>query len=334
MDPATHPLAMDPAYQYQPPSSHPSQQYVEEPLPYDPTSRPPPPARGPPTPTPGHQYPFEVPPAHDVPRPIDAVAMQGGLGTGGAPSMIYGYVPGQQVLSSTELFIRDEMTGEALQAVRPGCRGVVLGPPTTDDPRRLAVIFDDYVSEPLNVLPHEIHVGREPFDPQSRSIEDQLARLIWEGRDLLALAKPDPLSPEEEVHVLQTAAHDSPIRFLAQLPPEEAAMAARGEIPLGPMALSVVPTKPKPKLIDPIYRARLLAFFERYNPHRLPSVPALLQEHSGNEEELIQALIKKYGPEPMHVQTSLPSGWSQVQSSKGHVFYRHANGTKQWSRPV
>eukprot|EP01061_Rhynchopus_euleeides_P045188 TRINITY_DN8029_c2_g1_i1.p1 TRINITY_DN8029_c2_g1~~TRINITY_DN8029_c2_g1_i1.p1 ORF type:complete len:362 (+),score=79.88 TRINITY_DN8029_c2_g1_i1:91-1086(+) len=262
----------------------------------------------------------------------DPIALHGGLGSGASATMYHGFVPGQQVEAAKDLFARDN-TGEAFRAVCLGCRGVVLGPPTSDDPHRLAVLFDDHVSEPLNVLPHEVRIGQEPFDTQSRSIEVHLARLLWEGRDPHANALPDPMDTEVDVKVLQAAASESPRRFIHQLPPEQTQRTEVGDIPIGPMSLSAVPTKSKQRIIDPVYRARLLAFFDRYNPHRLPAVPALLQEHAGQEEELMQALVKKYGPEPVDVPATLPAGWTQVQSTKGHVFYRHVNGTKQWTRP-
>ena len=43
---------------------------------------------------------------------------------------------------------------------------------------------------------------------------------------------------------------------------------------------------------------RLTAFYEKYVPEKVESVPSLLEKYSGKEENLFNALIKKYGPEP------------------------------------
>jgi hypothetical protein len=46
-------------------------------------------------------------------------------------------------------------------------------------------------------------------------------------------------------------------------------------------------------------RARVTAFMQRYNPEKLASVDMILKAYSGREEEMITALVNKYGPEPM-----------------------------------
>jgi hypothetical protein len=46
------------------------------------------------------------------------------------------------------------------------------------------------------------------------------------------------------------------------------------------------------------FHDRLCAFYLRYNPGKLQSVPDMLQRYAGQEEELMQQLVRKYGPEP------------------------------------
>eukprot|EP01063_Lacrimia_lanifica_P001443 TRINITY_DN10738_c0_g1_i1.p1 TRINITY_DN10738_c0_g1~~TRINITY_DN10738_c0_g1_i1.p1 ORF type:complete len:335 (+),score=50.95 TRINITY_DN10738_c0_g1_i1:82-1086(+) len=46
------------------------------------------------------------------------------------------------------------------------------------------------------------------------------------------------------------------------------------------------------------YQARLTALYEKYNPAQVQCVPALLQQYSGSEDELLAALVAKYGAEP------------------------------------
>jgi len=43
---------------------------------------------------------------------------------------------------------------------------------------------------------------------------------------------------------------------------------------------------------------RLTAFYEKYVPEKVDSIPSLLEKYAGKEEKLFEALIKKYGPEP------------------------------------
>ena len=43
---------------------------------------------------------------------------------------------------------------------------------------------------------------------------------------------------------------------------------------------------------------RLTAFYEKYVPEKLDSIPSLIEKYSGKEEKLFEALTKKYGPEP------------------------------------
>lgn len=60
-------------------------------------------------------------------------------------------------------------------------------------------------------------------------------------------------------------------------------------------AVSKKPPKPdNPWTIE----QRLTAFYEKYVPEKVESVPALLEKYAGKEDSLFNALVKKYGPEP------------------------------------
>lgn len=55
------------------------------------------------------------------------------------------------------------------------------------------------------------------------------------------------------------------------------------------------PAKPdRPRTIG----ERLMAFYEKYQPDKIDSVPGLLEKYEGKEDKLFVALTKKYGPEP------------------------------------
>eukprot|EP00754_Rhynchopus_humris_P025125 Rhum_TRINITY_DN14932_c29_g1::Rhum_TRINITY_DN14932_c29_g1_i1::g.129847::m.129847 len=82
------------------------------------------------------------------------------------------------------------------------------------------------------------------------------------------------------------------------------------------------------------YRHRLARFYQVYNPAKLPSVVATLREYTGYEEDLMAALARRYGPEPVGAESPLPVGWRLVESTRGDLFFLNGDGRKQWQRPV
>eukprot|EP01064_Diplonema_japonicum_P038798 TRINITY_DN9528_c0_g2_i1.p1 TRINITY_DN9528_c0_g2~~TRINITY_DN9528_c0_g2_i1.p1 ORF type:complete len:526 (+),score=32.63 TRINITY_DN9528_c0_g2_i1:42-1580(+) len=82
------------------------------------------------------------------------------------------------------------------------------------------------------------------------------------------------------------------------------------------------------------YRKRLCRFYQVYNPSKLPSVSSCLKEYKGYEEDLMAALVRRYGPEPEPDNEPLPYGWRLVESTRGDLFYIHTDGRKQWQKPV
>ncbi|CAD2215304.1 hypothetical protein AGDE_15902 [Angomonas deanei] len=56
-------------------------------------------------------------------------------------------------------------------------------------------------------------------------------------------------------------------------------------------------TFPLKKKMDEKYRHALTKFYEKYEPKKVKTVEALLEKYSGQEEELLFALAKKYDPE-------------------------------------
>eukprot|EP01065_Artemidia_motanka_P037951 TRINITY_DN46839_c0_g1_i1.p1 TRINITY_DN46839_c0_g1~~TRINITY_DN46839_c0_g1_i1.p1 ORF type:complete len:1367 (+),score=316.34 TRINITY_DN46839_c0_g1_i1:58-4101(+) len=62
--------------------------------------------------------------------------------------------------------------------------------------------------------------------------------------------------------------------------------------------VSEAPMSPIMAGVDRVLRARLVRFYERYNPSMLGIVDDTATVYSGKEEELFQMLVRKYGPEP------------------------------------
>lgn len=76
-----------------------------------------------------------------------------------------------------------------------------------------------------------------------------------------------------------------------------AAMIAR----YGPEPPTIAPTIPKPcaSFATGDYARRIEAMYRCYMPERLPTVPGVLQKAAGSEQRLLDALVKRYGPEPV-----------------------------------
>jgi hypothetical protein len=50
---------------------------------------------------------------------------------------------------------------------------------------------------------------------------------------------------------------------------------------------------------DNPHRARLVAFYNKYNPEKLDSVDSTLDRFKGDEAKMFEMLVTKYGPEPV-----------------------------------
>jgi density-regulated protein len=61
----------------------------------------------------------------------------------------------------------------------------------------------------------------------------------------------------------------------------------------------VKPTKPLKPDMPWTIAERLMEFYVKYVPEKVETVPSLLEKYAGKEEKLFQALVQKYGPEPL-----------------------------------
>eukprot|EP01060_Flectonema_neradi_P031521 TRINITY_DN4809_c0_g1_i1.p1 TRINITY_DN4809_c0_g1~~TRINITY_DN4809_c0_g1_i1.p1 ORF type:complete len:417 (+),score=82.30 TRINITY_DN4809_c0_g1_i1:88-1338(+) len=88
-------------------------------------------------------------------------------------------------------------------------------------------------------------------------------------------------------------------------------------------------------VIDVRFRRRLMNMYQFYRPEKLPSVMPTVMGNFGDPEDIIAALVKKYGPEPRDIMADqLRPGWQQVETTEGDMFYCHSSGAKQWVRPT
>lgn len=62
-----------------------------------------------------------------------------------------------------------------------------------------------------------------------------------------------------------------------------------------PLTDSKEPKPEKPWSVE----ERLTKFYEKYVPEKVEAVPTLIEKYAGKEDKLFDALIKKYGPEPL-----------------------------------
>ena len=101
-----------------------------------------------------------------------------------------------------------------------------------------------------------------------------------------------------------------------------------------PINNSPIPTNDE-VVIDVRFRRRLMNFYQFYRPEKLPSVMPTVVGNFGNPDDIIKALVNKYGPEPRDIMSDpLRPDWQQIESVDGDMFYVHKNGTKQWVRPT
>ncbi|GAB9468381.1 Rna-binding protein [Globisporangium polare] len=63
-------------------------------------------------------------------------------------------------------------------------------------------------------------------------------------------------------------------------------------------ASATAASAPESSVVKDFNHARLLAFYNRYNPEKVGDVPSVLLKYKGKEAQLFNALVKKYGPEP------------------------------------
>ena len=62
--------------------------------------------------------------------------------------------------------------------------------------------------------------------------------------------------------------------------------------------LEIPPEGDEDEIEENPYRARLVAFYSKYNPDRLSAVDDILSQYSGNEETMFRVLEHKYAPPP------------------------------------
>ncbi|CUG93171.1 Hypothetical protein, putative [Bodo saltans] len=63
------------------------------------------------------------------------------------------------------------------------------------------------------------------------------------------------------------------------------------------------------------YRSRLERFMQQYNPEKLSTIDKILDAYKGREQEMFEALVKKYGPEPSESSVTAPPPRPQPQST-------------------
>jgi density-regulated protein len=72
----------------------------------------------------------------------------------------------------------------------------------------------------------------------------------------------------------------------------------RGRTRAGAPPKEKAPKPPKPEQPWTVAE-RLMEFYKKYVPEKVETVPSLLEKYAGKEEKLFQALVQKYGPEPL-----------------------------------
>ena len=84
--------------------------------------------------------------------------------------------------------------------------------------------------------------------------------------------------------------------------------------------------KVPPNLVHEPFRNRLVAFLSHYNPKKVENVDKMLVRYSGHEEELMEQLVAKYGPEP-----TMERAVKQIKVKKEEE-QKHDKGSKKSKR--
>ena len=70
------------------------------------------------------------------------------------------------------------------------------------------------------------------------------------------------------------------------------------------------------------YEQRMRNLYEKYNPDKVRTIPQALAKYRGHEEELMQALVERYGPEPPVQRTRTKEEVRQVKVGVIKEYYR------------
>ena len=74
------------------------------------------------------------------------------------------------------------------------------------------------------------------------------------------------------------------------------------------------------------FRARVVRFYQRYNPSKLADVDDILSKYAGRETEVLAALKSKYGPEPPAPSVTAPPPAVVVSMPSGQFRSPHDTG--------
>src|SRR3989338_7944562 len=75
-------------------------------------------------------------------------------------------------------------------------------------------------------------------------------------------------------------------------------------------------------------RRRLIRFYQKYNPTKLSTIDATLQQYTGDREGLFKQLVAKYGPEPPSEEEQRRLDEKEFQRQRLNRFYRKYNPDK------
>jgi hypothetical protein len=141
---------------------------------------------------------------------------------------------------------------------------------------------------PLPVAPTPV-APRDADDPNGDAMLRRRLVAIFERFDRDRLARVD------DIMAAMAGNEEAIMRDVEKkygLAPGGSVALVQGEVPLGKGGEGVAPASRRS------YRERMTALFEKYDPTRIGDVDRFLAAAEGREEEMIEKLVSKYGPEP------------------------------------
>jgi hypothetical protein len=207
-----------------------------------------------------------------------------------------------------------------------------------------------FVSRQVAVVPHkdppQVNAAAKV---QSLVVEEELLRLILDLNPQVRVDAKEALRTDrpiaaEEIATWASSVAQSATNQAASVDvsgPFDATTADYGDDDNVRELIKLLPTPPATQ-VNPLYRERLLRFFDRYAKHRLPTVAQILRRYQGHEQSLFASLVEEYGPEPAlsdhdffhEGMPPLADGWVRVESTRGDIYYRNIHTRDvAWSRP-
>ena len=209
------------------------------------------------------------------------------------------FPPRERLVRFYTKYQQDKLAGDTVEKALKKYEG--------DEELMFATLVKKYGPEPLpdEVLPPLASGSQAPPPSTPAGIPDPTnpyeARLIrfyqkYQPDKLSNVAKALETYKGREETMFETLVK----KYGAEPLPDEVLPPVPGTQPAGAATPAAAPNAPPPAATASTnpYEARLIRFYQKYQPDKLNNVAKALETFKGREEAMFETLVKKYGPEP------------------------------------